>query len=83
MKIKISVHEKVTYDHEITVEVPEDFNLDAVLDKAEKSNNFDNVHYILEEAGCKVLDICHDDSGMDIEIEIPEYDEVEDDESKE
>jgi len=77
MKIKIQVNEKVTFAHDVVVEVPKNVDIEMLLDKAEKTDSLDDVTYILEKSGCKVIKILRDDSGMDYEIEIPDYEEQE------
>ena len=77
MKIKIQVNEKVTFAHDVVVEVPKNVDIEMLLDKAEKTDSLDDVTYVLEKAGCKVIEIIRDDSGMDCEIEIPDYEEQE------
>jgi hypothetical protein len=78
MKVKIQVWEKVTFEHDVTVEVPEGADMETLLDNAAKGDGLDDVTYTLEKAGCKVLNIVRDESGMNCEIEIPDYEEVED-----
>lgn len=76
MKIKISVWETVRFEHELTIEMPDEIDVDSVLDECENVDFFDDIPGILEEHGCKILEILRDDGGSDISLEIPDYTET-------
>lgn len=75
-KFKISIDEKVTFQHEMIVEAKTENELDEVLDQIEsEAIHRDEVDFILEENGIKVLEFTEDGSGS-VEIEIPDMEEI-------
>lgn len=75
-KFKISIDEKVTFQHEMIVEAKSANELEEVLDQIEReARHRDDVDSILEANGIKVLEFTEDGSG-DVEIEIPDMEEV-------
>ncbi|AAL96810.1 hypothetical protein [Clostridium perfringens] len=76
-KFKITINEIVNFNHEMTVEAKSESELNKVLDKIEREANYrDDVDYILEEHGIKILDFNEDGSG-EVNIEVPDLEEVE------
>jgi hypothetical protein len=77
MKINIKICEKVKFEHEATIEVPEGIDIEEMLDKAEREDQLDDVLYVLEEKyKCKMLEISRDNDGADSEIEIDDYEKI-------
>ena len=75
-KFKITINEIVNLNHEMTVEAKSESELDEILDKIEReADHRDDVDYILEEHGIKILDFKEDGSG-EVNIEIPDMDEI-------
>lgn len=75
-KFKISIDEKVTFQHEMIVEAKSANELEEVLDQIEREAiHQDEVDSILEANGIKVLEFTEDGSG-NVEIEIPDMEEV-------
>lgn len=75
-KFKITINEIVNFNHEMTVEAKSESELTKVLNKIEReANHRDDVDYILEEHGIKILDFNEDGSG-EVEIKIPAMDEI-------
>ena len=75
-KFKITINEIVNFNHEMIVEAKSESELDKVLDKIEKeATHKDDVDYILEEHGIKILDFKEDESG-EVKIEVPDLWEV-------
>lgn len=74
-KINVHVWESIRFEHEVLISVPDEVDIEKMLDRAEKDDCFDDVQCTLKKYGCKILDVCVDDSGSDITIEIPEYDD--------
>ncbi|XZM32281.1 hypothetical protein ACSXAY_10140 [Clostridium perfringens] len=76
-KFKITINEIVNFYHEMTVEVKSESELNKVLNKIEReANHRDDVDYILEEHGIKILDFNEDGSG-EVNIETPDLEEIE------
>lgn len=76
MKIKIFVSEKVLFEHEVILVVPEDKDIDDILDKAENgSMDLDDVLCSLERQGCEILEVVRDESGSYNETEIFDFTE--------
>lgn len=75
-KFKITINEVVNFNHEMTVEAKSESELNKVLNKIEKeAAHRDDVDYILEKHGIKILDFNEDGSG-ELEIKIPDMDEI-------
>lgn len=75
-KYKISVLETLAFNHEITLE-SDTSDIDKILDEAQKERCLDDVILTLEEKGCNVLNVDKDDGSYG-EIEIDDYEEMED-----
>ena len=78
MKYKIYVTEKVKFVHEMVIEVPDDCDIENVLDNSEKGRNLSDVGCLLTEQNCNIISITRDGSG-DSEIEIEDMDELDED----
>lgn len=81
MKIKIIVEETVKFQHDITVEVTDNTDIDMLLDDIQENSSLDEVVYAFEKQGYKVLSVCQDESGCNSELEITDYTDIEDKES--
>lgn len=76
-KYQINVRQQIVCDHTVTINVPEDKDIDSLLDKAQKHTGcLDDVTCKLEELGCEVIDKCEDEGNTE-KIEIDDYNEVE------
>lgn len=79
MKYKLQVYETCTFNHEITIEVANSTETDELYDYVERqSENITEAIDSLIEKGAKILNQVIDSSG-DGEIEINEYEELEED----
>lgn len=79
MKYKIQVQETVKFDHELIIDVPDDADVDSLLDKAEwRARSLDDIKRNLGNRGVKVMDITTDDSGDNCDAEIIDSEEYED-----
>ncbi|WP_283705693.1 hypothetical protein [Clostridium perfringens] len=75
-KFKITINEVVNFNHEMIVEAKSEGELDKALDQIEQeAEHRDDVDYILEEYGIKILDFKEDGSG-EVQIEVPNLWEV-------
>lgn len=76
-KFKITINEIVNFNHEMIVEAKNESVLNKVLDKIEREvTDIDDVDYILEEYGIKILDFNEGEIG-EVNIEVPDLEEVE------
>lgn len=75
MKYKIYITEKVRLVHEMVIEVPEDCDIETILDNAEKGRNLSDVGCLLTEQDCNIVSITRDDGG-ESEIEIEDIDKI-------
>ena len=78
MKYKIYVTEKVKFVHEMVIEVPDNCDIETVLDNSEKGRNLSDVGCLLTDQNCNIISITRDGSG-DSEIEIEDMDELDED----
>jgi len=78
MKYEIYVTEKVKFVHEMVIEVPDNCDIETVLDNSEKGRNLSDVGCLLTDQNCNIISITRDGSG-DSEIEIEDMDELDED----
>lgn len=75
MKYKINICEKITYNHETTIE-SDSTNIDHILDEAEKADCLDDVLDNLRERRCEIVNFVKDEDGSNTEIEIDDLEEL-------
>lgn len=79
MKYKITIEQKATFNHEMVIDIPDNMDIDDVLDEAqENSESIEDISYKLEYIGGKVIEVIEDYSGNPDELEITECDKYED-----
>lgn len=76
MKYKITIEERAKFSHEMIIDVPDNMDIDEVLDKAQDtSEGLSDVDYELRKMGVTVIEIIEDGSGEPDELEITDCDE--------
>ncbi len=81
MKYKITIEETAKFNHEMVIDVPDNLDIDKVLDKAqEHSYGLGDVDYELRKMGVTVIESIEDDSGEPDELEITDCNEYNEDE---
>lgn len=79
-KVRLFVEEKLTYNHELVIEVEEGMDedrLNSILDQVQyRADYFGDISYLLRMKGIKVINEIESDlsSPMSSEIEITDYD---------
>lgn len=81
MKQKMIFEEKVSFHHDVEVEIKDKTTekaIDIALDRPVQ--DLDDVLHILRHIdGVKIIEVCRDDSGQSSEIEFYDFEEVADD----
>ena len=77
---KLGICERRTYRHDMTIEIPDDRDIDEVCEEAEKAINdgMGDLWAAGYVTGVKIKELVEDE-GPDCECEIEEYDEVTED----
>lgn len=83
MKYKIFIEQKVTFTHEMTIEIDNERitekELNFIFDKAENEGyrfGWDYIENSLNHQGIEVTEVCEDDCGNDSDVEIIDYYEL-------
>jgi hypothetical protein len=71
MKYKIIVEERPKFSHEMVIDIPDNMEVDDVLDDAQDTTDcFSDLEYVFKKMGVNVIEMIEDSSGEPGEIEI-------------
>lgn len=77
-KYELNVRESVIFNHKITVEIPENKDIDEILNETDNEYSFDldEIEKVLIKNGCTIEDVSRDEDGDSDKAEIDDYYEL-------